>query len=90
MSVEISIPTFLQHLTGDVKAVDVNGRTVGDCFADLIKRYPRLKARLYDKRGKLLKSLNVFVNGESAYPEALVRPVNNGDIIQIVYVVIGG
>jgi len=90
MSVEINIPTFLQHLTSDVKVVDVKGRTVGECFADLIKKYPQLKARLYTKRGRLLKSLNVFVNGESVYPETLTKPVNDGDIIQIVYVVIGG
>ena len=90
MSVEINIPTFLQHLTGDVKVVCVKGKTVGKCFADLIKQYPRLEERLYDKRGKLLKNLNVYVNGESAYPETLTKPVNDGDIIQIVYVVIGG
>jgi len=90
MSVEINIPTFLQHLTSDVKVVDVKGKTIGECFADLVKQYPQLKARLYDKRGKLLKSLNVYVNGESTYPETLTRPVDDGDMIQIVYVVIGG
>jgi molybdopterin converting factor small subunit len=89
MGVEVNIPTFLQHLTNDVKVVDVNGRTVGECFNDLVKQYPQLKTRLYE-RGKLLKRLNVYVNGESAYPEALARPVSDGDKIQIVYVVIGG
>ena len=89
MSVEVCIPTFLQHLAGDVKSVDVSGSTVGECLAALIKKYPQLKARLY-KQGKLLKSLDVFVNGESAHPGALARPVNDGDKIQIVYVVIGG
>ncbi len=90
MSIEINIPQFLQHLVNDVKVVDVNGRTVGECLSDLVKHLPQLEARLFDNKGRLLKHLNVYVNGESAYPEDLAKPVNDGDKLHIIATIVGG
>ena len=90
MSVEIHIPQFLQHLARDVKIVEVNGRTVGECLNDLVKQFPKLEARLFDKNGELLKYLVVLVNGESAYPEELVQPVNDRDKLHIINIIAGG
>jgi molybdopterin converting factor small subunit len=90
MSVEINIPQFLQHLASDKKSVDVQGRTVGECLGVLVKQYPQLKSWLFNKKGKLLKKLNVYVNGESAYPEELAKPVNDGDKLHLAYLIVGG
>lgn len=90
MSVSINIPQFLQHFTSDVKVVDVNGRTVGDCLNDLVRQFPQLKVRLLRKNGKLLKNLDVYINGESAYPEELAKPVNDGDELHIINAIVGG
>ena len=90
MSVEINIPQFLQHLTNDMKVADVNGRTVGECLGDLAKKFPQLDALLFTKNGKLLKHLDVYINGESAYPEELAKPVNDGDELHIINAIVGG
>jgi molybdopterin converting factor small subunit len=90
MSVSISLPPVLQALAGDVKNVDVNGSTVGECFKDLAARYPRLKARLLTRRGNPPKGMHIFVNGENVYPEPLARPVHDGDKVYISYLVLGG
>ena len=90
MSVEINVPQFLQHLVNDVKVVDVNGRTVGDCLNDLMKRLPQLKTLLFTRNGKLHKHLDVYVNGVSAYPEELAKAVNDGDKLHIVNAIVGG
>jgi len=90
VSVAINIPQFLQHLAGDVKVADVNGRTVGECLNDLAKQFPQLEARLFGKDGKLLKYLDVYINGESAYPEELAKLVNDGDKLHIVNIIVGG
>ena len=86
----IQIPNFLQHLTGDVEFVNVEGKTVGECLDVLIKRFPMIEESLFDKKGKLLELLNVYVNKESAYPEELAKPVNDGDTLQIAYTLVGG
>ena len=90
MSIEINIPTFLQHLTDDVKIAVVSGGTVGECLQDLVKQFPQLKEPLFTKDGKLIKYLDIYINGESAYPEELVKPVSNGDELHIIKSIVGG
>ena len=90
MSITINVPQFLQHLAGGVKVADVNGGTVGECLNDLVEQFPQLKARLFSKNGKLRKNIDVYINGESAYPEELARPVNNGDELHIINAIVGG
>ena len=90
MSVNITIPHILKHLTNNVEAVSVNGNTVGDCLAGLTEKYPEIKEQLFDKDGKLLKHIDVFVNGKSAYPDELTTKVNSGDELYIFIVLVGG
>jgi len=90
VSIQINISQFLQHLTNDVRVVNVNGKTVGDCLNDLVGQFPQLETLLFDKEGELLKLLNVYVNGESAYPEELAKSVNDGDKLDIMYTIVGG
>ena len=90
MSVEINIPQFLQHLVNDVRVADVKGRTVGDCLNDLVTQLPQLKKLLFTRNGKLRKHLDVYINGESAYPEELAKPVIDGDKLHIVNAIVGG
>jgi len=90
MSVEINIPQFLQPVADEVKVADVNGSTVGDCLSDLVKKFPRLEEKLFGENGKLHGYLDVFINGESAYPEELARPVSQGDELHIVNIIVGG
>jgi molybdopterin synthase sulfur carrier subunit len=90
MSVQIDIPPFLRDITDDAKMVNVSGDTVGECLENFIEQFPESKDFLFDKDGKLLKYLDVYVNGKSAYPEELTKKVNNGDKISILYLIIGG
>jgi adenylyltransferase/sulfurtransferase len=90
VSVEINIPQFLHPITDEVKVVDVDGGTVGDCLSDLVKRFPRLEAKLFSENGKLQSYLGVYVNGESAYPDELARKVTNGDELHIINIIAGG
>ena len=90
MSIEVSIPPFLQPLADNLKRVEVTGNTVGECLEALAKKYPRLKARLFVKKGKLPGGMNIYVNGESVYPDAMARQVRDGDKIHLAYLIFGG
>ena len=83
MSVKINIHPSLLHLTDNQEEVEVSGNTVGQCFQQLTTKYPELKEWLFEKDGKLSKYIDVFVNQESAYPEELVKSVNDGDELNI-------
>ncbi len=95
MSIKIKIPLsyaqsfsdemdFLQS-TRDV--VEVSGSTVGECLNHLVKQFPNMKKQLFSKTGNLSKNIIISVNGESAYPEQLVKPVKDGDEINIVFII---
>ena len=90
MAIEIDIPPLLQTLAGDVKRVVTTGNTVGECLDDLVKKYPGIKPKLLNRRGKLLNGINIFLNGENTFPEPLAKTVRSGDKIHIAFIVLGG
>ena len=90
MGITINIPQFLQHLANNVTDISSVGNTVGECLRDLVTNFPQLEPLLFNKKGELLNYLEVFINGESAYPDELSKPVVDGDTIQIVNVIVGG
>ena len=90
MSIEIKITPVFLRFTKNQRSAEVNGSTVGECLDDLVKQFPDLKQVLFDKKGKLQRYLDVYVNGASAYPEELAKPVKDGDTIQLVYFLAGG
>ena len=70
--------------------VEVEGKTVRDCLDRLIEQFPALKEILFDKKGRLLNIMEVYVNMESAYPEELAKKVKDGDEIHITMMLAGG
>ena len=69
---------------------EVNGSTVGECLKHLVKQFPLLEKRLFDKQGEVFVYFNIYVNGESTYPERLNKTVKDEDEIRIVLVTGGG
>jgi len=90
VSVKINIHPFFSHLTNDQDVVEVNGSTVGQCLEQLIARFPDTKNWLFEKDGNLLRLVDIYVNGESAYPEELAKPVKDGDELHIIVIIAGG
>lgn len=79
MSIKINIPGHSRHFTNNIRVVEVDGNTVGECLNHLVKKFPEIKTGLFDKDGELLNYFSIYVNGESAYPEELIKPVKDGD-----------
>lgn len=90
MSIKIHIHPSLRHITDDREVVEVDGRSVGECFKNLITEYPGLDEWLFEEKEKLSKYIDIFVNDESAHPEDLIKPVKDGDEIYILMQIAGG
>ncbi|MGD8227054.1 MAG: MoaD/ThiS family protein [Desulfobacteraceae bacterium] len=90
MSVKVNIHKTHRSYTDGLEVVAVEGKTVGDCLKHLVQRYPGMKEGLFDKKGKLLNVVEVYVNNESAYPEELAKAVEDGDEIQLILMLSGG
>ena len=90
MGIKVNINPLLYQYTNDRGIVEVNGDTVGQCLDHLVKQFPGIEKALFDKNGKLLNYIDIYVNGESAYPEELAKPVKERDELHIVITVAGG
>lgn len=90
MSVKVNIHRTHRIHTDGLEMVEVEGKTVGDCLDHLVEQYPGMREGLFDKRGKLLNVVEVYVNNESAYPDELAKPVKDGDEIHLILMLAGG
>jgi molybdopterin converting factor small subunit len=90
MSIEIDVSSFLSKYTKGQQLVSVKGSTVGQCLGDLVKQFPGTKRGLFDGNGKLRGEIDIYVNGESAKPEMLARPVKDGDKLHVIFLIGGG
>jgi len=90
MSIKVNINPSLYHFTNNQHIAEVKGDTVGQCLDHLVKQFPGIEAALFDKNGKLLNFVDIYINGESAYPEELAKLVKDGDELHIVIAVAGG
>lgn len=90
MNAKIHIHLTLRRFTNGEQAVEVEGKTVGECVGNLIRQYPDIESSLLDKRGHLLNIIEVYVNGESAYPDELAKPIKDGDNIHLTLMLAGG
>ena len=90
MSVKVHIHPSLQHITGDLEVVEVEGNNIGVCFRNLVIQYPELDEWLFEDKNQLSKYIDIFVNDESAYPEELQKTVKDGDEIFILMQIAGG
>lgn len=90
MSVRIRVHPLLQELAEDQDIVEVEGKNVGECLWDIDKKFPGMAENLFDRNGKLLKHIEIFVNGKTAFPNELVTMVTDGDEISILMLLAGG
>ena len=90
MGVKVHIHQTFRQITNGLDVVDVEGNTVGECLRHLVKLFPAMEERLFDKKGSLLNVVEIYVNMESAYPQELEKPVKDGDQIHITLMLAGG
>jgi len=89
MAIEISLHRTHRRHTDGKEIIEVEGKTVGECLKDLVTKYPPLYKEIF-KNNKLNALIEVYLNGASAYPDELAKPVKDGDRISLVYMLSSG
>jgi len=79
----VRIPPVLRAQTGDLKAVELEGATVGAVLEALVERFPALREQLLGPDGGLHRFVNVYLN-------ALATPVHERDTITVLPAMAGG
>jgi molybdopterin converting factor small subunit len=79
-----------RQFTNGSDIVEVEGKTVGHCLDNLVSKFPGMQKALFDKKGNLLRVIEIYVNSKSAYPDELAKKVKDGDHIHITLLLAGG
>jgi len=90
MAVSLNIHKTHRQFTNGLEVVAVEGKTVGECLADLIRQYPGMGKALFAKKDKLLNNVEIYLNHATAYPNELAKPVKDGDEIHLIVMLTGG
>ena len=90
MSIEVEIATVFRSYLDGQKTVTAEGRTIGECLKYLSEKYPMTKNMFIDDEGKMQNRFEVYLNGESTIHGGTATPVNDGDKIDLVYIIHGG
>lgn len=90
MGVTVHIPLIHRHLSDGIETLEVQGKTVEECFHRLVKRCPDMHSAIFNEKGELQNLLEIFLNSKSAHPDELARPTRDGDEIFITTILSGG
>ena len=90
MSIKINIHRTHRQFTNGLELVELDGNTVGTCLNNLVRQFPNMGKVLFNKKGKLLNVIEIYVNLKSAYPDELAKQVRDGDNIHITLMIAGG
>ncbi len=90
MSIQIHIHKTHREYTDGLEIVEAQGTTIGACLNDLAARYPGMADQLFTAPGQLINTIEIYHNMESAYPDELARPTQDGDKIHITVMLAGG
>jgi molybdopterin converting factor small subunit len=90
MCIKINLHKTHRSYADGLEAVETEGNTVGDCLDDLIVQYPGMKDKLFDAKGRLLNTIEIYLNMESTYPDELKKVVKPGDEIHLTILLAGG
>ena len=91
MALKVRIPSPLRSLTAGQGEVDGAGANIIDLIENLEKKFPGMKARLYDETGNLRRFVNIYVNEEDIrFLKGKDTPLKEGDEVSIVPAIAGG
>lgn len=91
MSINLIIPASLSKLTDNKSTVEVCGKTIGQCLADLVKQYPGIEEKLFfggrgellAVEGKLWTKIEILINGRRITNSVLTTIVQSDDKLEI-------
>ncbi len=84
----VRLPSPLDSYTGGLRDVDLPGADLGAVLDALDARWPGVKFRIVDERGRLRRHINLFVNTDLVTD--LGRPLAPTDEVMIVAALSGG
>lgn len=88
MTATVRIPTVLRSYVDGATRVESDGTTVAGILVDLDERFPGLRFRVVDERGRLRQHMKVFLGDEST--DDMDAPIDDGIEVTLMQSLSGG
>ena len=88
MGVKVTLHPFVNNSVET--QLDLNVKNTGEVFKEIMKRIPGSEKKLFQKPGQLKGYVEVYVNGQTAYPNELNAPLKDGDSVSVLVFLAGG
>lgn len=87
----VHIPAPLRGKAGDQRQIELTARSVKALMEEMEAAYPGITEPLWDEKGELRRTLNVYVNEENIrFLRGLDTSLEEGDEVSIVPAIAGG
>jgi molybdopterin converting factor small subunit len=90
VAVKVNLHVTLRQFTNGQEMIEAEGKTIGECLRNVVKKYPAMESSIFGKNGKLSNVVEIYLNLQSAYPNELAKPVRDGDEIHVTMMLAGG
>jgi sulfur-carrier protein len=89
MSITVRIPAPLQQYTEQLSEIVADGKTVGEVLESFKARFPDAGNRFFSPKSS--RYMNLFLNDQNIKSlKDLDTPVNEKDVLSIVFAIAGG
>jgi len=88
MSIQATLHPFLND--GKELQLEVSGNTVGECLKEIVRQYPAMEKKMFDKKGRIKGYVEVLVNDHGIGADELAYVVKDGDSMTIIVYLSGG
>ena len=89
---KVIISATLRYFFGHTVEEEIQGNTINEVLANLIRKYPEAKKGLYDESGQLREFIRIFLNDSDVTEEAerLKTRIPEGATLQLLPLIAGG
>lgn len=88
MGVKVTLHPFVNN--GVETKMELDVKDTGEALNAIIKHIPGAEKKLFQKPGQLKGYVEVYVNGQTAYPNELTTPLKDGDSVSVLVFLAGG
>jgi sulfur-carrier protein len=88
MGVKVTLHPFVNN--GVETQMELDVKDTGEALNEIMKRIPGADKKLLQKPGQLKGYVEIYVNGQTAYPNELTAPLKDGDSMSVLVFLAGG
>jgi len=91
MPVTVQVTSVIQKAVNGQKAIEAEGRSVGELIANIDEQYPGFKEQVSNGNGELHRFVNIYLNDEDIrYLGGKDTELKDGDVVSILPALAGG